>query len=206
MNEQMVGLILRHGEAAANEQGIFRSWGDYPLTEAGIEQAKEAANYLKKYPICHILTSPLLRAFVTADYSAVPHRLPVYQHRGLFPWRLGIFSGLDRDENQEALHLFVENPNVRIPSGESLRDFEDRQFAFWQAALAMARKNGLTLYVCHNSVVTALLNFMEGGRKADSVTGSNIEPGGVAEIYFDGRQHRVEPVFGKSEPAVFGGS
>jgi broad specificity phosphatase PhoE len=204
--EQLVGLILRHGETEANADGKFRSWIDFPLNSRGIEQAREAAEYLKQFKLKHVMCSPLLRAFVTASMAAEPHKLFVYQTRGLFPWRLGVFSGLSKRENQPALRLFVRNPKIAVPEGESLEAFEDRQYAFWENALKMARNNGLTLYVTHTSNVTALENFTEGMEKAEPEDGDSVKPGGIGAIYFDGKNHRLEPVFGTPEPARFGGS
>ncbi len=200
-----VALVLRHGEASANAMGIFRSWLDVPLTQRGIQQAEHARDFLKKYKIKDIIASPLLRAFVTADIVAQPHKLPVWQHRGLFPWSLGVFTSLSKDENQEALHLFVENPGVAIPEGESLEQFESRQFAFWCASLKMSREKGLTLFVCHNSAITALSSFM-GYNPLDPSGKENVKPGGIVEIYWDGAKHSMNVVFGRPEPAVFGGS
>jgi len=206
MSERMIGLILRHGETEANQDGKFRSWLDFPLNEDGIQQAKDAAKFLKQFEIEHIICSPLLRAFVTADYAAMPHKLQVFQHRGLFPWRLGIFSGLSKREYQPALRLFVDNPEVCVPEGESLNDFEDRQWAFWKTALEMARNNGLTLYVAHTSNVTALENFTQGMESTEPEFGESVKPGGVGAIYWDGKNHRLEPIFGVPEAAKFGGS
>ena len=204
MNDTLVALILRHGETELNANGSFRSWLDIPLNDDGIQQARDAAKFLKKFNIRHIITSPLLRAFVTADICS--GGTLVYQHRGLFPWRLGIFSGLPRDENQDALRLFVKSPNVSIPGGESLQDFEDRQFAFWETALRGARQNGLTLFVAHTSNVVALENFANDEDQGEPENSESVKPGGVAAIHWDGQYHRVEPIFGQPELAKFGGS
>ena len=206
MSETLIGLILRHGETAANREGLFRSWSDPPLNDEGKRQAIAAAQFLKQFQIQHVISSPLLRAFVTADYAAAPHGLQVFQHRGLFPWRLGIFTGLAKDEYQPALRLFVQNPGVCVPEGESLSDFEDRQWAFWKAALEMARKGGLTLYVAHTSNVTALENFTEGMEEIEPELGESVKPGGVGAIYWNGSNHRVDVIYGQEEAAVFGGS
>jgi broad specificity phosphatase PhoE len=206
MAERPIALVLRHGEASDNAQGIFRSWRDVPLTERGVAQAHLAADFIQNYPVTEIISSPLLRAFVTADIAAAKMGLRVFQHRGLFPWRLGIFSGLARKENQDALHLFVENPGISIPEGESLENFEARQFSFWSASLKMSRDRGMILFVCHNSVVTALVNLTLGARQVEAIAGENVKPGGVAEIYWDGKTHFVKPVYGTAETAQFGGS
>jgi broad specificity phosphatase PhoE len=206
VKDQLVGFILRHGETELNRNNCFRSWLDVPLDDNGMRQAHESAHWLKTQALKHVFCSPLLRAFVTADIAAAPHKLQVYQHRGLFPWRLGIFSGLDKQENQDALRLFVKNPTVTIPGGESLLDFENRQFAFWDAALKLARVKGMTLFVAHTSNVVALQNFTQDGEDLEPEDADTVKPGGIAAIYWNGKNHRVEPVFGRAEEAVFGGS
>lgn len=206
MKERMVALVARHGQTELNQENCFRSWLDVPLDETGISQAKMASQFMAKMPIKNVICSPLLRAFVTADIEAAPHGLQVYQHRGLFPWRLGIFSGESKDKNQEALRLFVKNPKVCIPDGECLYDFEERQFAFWGAALKKARSFGLTLFVCHTSNVVALQNFTEGAEEIEPEDADTVEPGGVAGIYWNGKGYRVEPIFGQAKAAQFGGS
>lgn len=206
MSDKLVALLLRHGTTDLNESGCFRAWLDVPLAPEGILQARKAAQFLKKYPIKRILCSPLLRAFVTADIAAKyqGEGMQVFQHRGLFPWNLGVFAGRPKKEAQAALKLFVNSPQVTIPSGESLEAFENRQFAFYEAVLK--EKSGLTLMVCHTSNVVALQNFTEDERLGEPEDAETVKPGGVLAVYWDGKQHRAEPVFGKAEQAKFGGS
>lgn len=207
MKEKLVALICRHGSTELNEEDCFRSNIDVQLSPKGLSQAKVASLFLKKYPLKQIITSPMLRAFVTADIISKPHNLFVNQHRGLFPWQLGIFSGLSKKKNQEALRLFVRNPLIQIPNGESLQDFEDRSFAFFEAALKQAKNDGLTLYVCHTSNCVSLDNFTMGeGNPEPPEFADTVQPGGVAAIYFDGKNHRVEVIFGQEEAAKYGGS
>jgi broad specificity phosphatase PhoE len=206
VSEKLVALILRHGATDLNLGDTrYRSWLDVPLAKAGLDQAQDAAEFLKSFPIKRILCSPLLRAFVTADIAAKPHKLEVYQHRGLLPWRLGVFSGRSKKDNQPALKLFVQTRNIAIPDGESLDAFEDRQFAFFKAVLGEGNQP-LTLMVCHTSNVAALQNFTDDQYKGEPEDSDMVKPGGVLAVYWDGKMHRAEPVFGKSEPAQFGGS
>lgn len=202
----LIALVARHGQTQLNQENCFRSWLDVPLDATGISQAHMAAQFMARMPIRNVISSPLLRAFVTADIESQPHKLQVFQHRGLFPWRLGIFSGESKEKNQEALDLFVKNPKVCIPDGESLKDFEDRQFAFWHAALKRSRSAGLTLFVCHTSNVVALQTFAEGGDKVEPEGVDTVEPGGIAAVYANAKGYRVEPIFGRPKSAEFGGS
>jgi probable phosphoglycerate mutase len=177
-----------------------------PLDDEGIQEAHAAARFLQKAPIKQIISSPLQRARTTAEIVAAKHNLYVQQDGGLFPWHLGIFAGLNKDQNNAALRLFVHSPYVCIPGGESLEDFEQRQFSYWKEALANAQATGLTLFVTHTSDVTALVNFTEGNENVEPEFGESVKPGGIAAIYWDGKKHCVEPIFGGEEEARFGGS
>jgi len=65
----MVLLILvRHGQSVSNIQKILsHDTNNYPLTEEGREQAKRAAHELKKLRVDKIFTSPVMRAYQTAQ-------------------------------------------------------------------------------------------------------------------------------------------
>jgi broad specificity phosphatase PhoE len=66
-------FFMRHGESESNAAHIFAGSGDdSPLTENGEAQAKAAAEKLRDEAmrIDHIITSPLQRAFVTAEIIA----------------------------------------------------------------------------------------------------------------------------------------
>jgi broad specificity phosphatase PhoE len=60
--------FLRHGESEGNLSGVIQGQSDYPLTQAGIEQANRLAVYWKSEAVSfnRIISSPLLRASETA--------------------------------------------------------------------------------------------------------------------------------------------
>lgn len=62
--------FIRHGETDWNRQGISMGSTDIPLNEYGIKQAHEAAKILQKYDFKTIVTSPLKRAYETAQIIA----------------------------------------------------------------------------------------------------------------------------------------
>lgn len=202
----LVGLIVRHGSTTLNQNNCFRGWAVVPLDDKGIEQAHKAARFLKTCPLKRIISSPLPRASSTAHIIAASHGLWVDETGGLLPWHVGMFGGLDRDQNNPALRLFVQSPYVVIPGGESLEDFEQRMFAFWKEGLANARATGLTLWVAHTSNCVALVNFSEGNETVEPELGDSVQPGGVEAIYWDGTRYWVEAIFGGEDEARFGGS
>jgi probable phosphoglycerate mutase len=69
--------FLRHGETDWNAQNLSQGNIDVPLNDTGIAQAKSAAILLRGKGIKAIVSSPLSRARVTADYAAAEIGLPV---------------------------------------------------------------------------------------------------------------------------------
>ncbi len=203
--DKVVAYVCRHGECPSNAMDLFRSWKDVPLNANGIKQAQNACEFLKDVPIKQIICSPLIRTFQTAHCIAKPHKLVPYQTRGLFPWNMGVFCGIPREENNRALQLFVHNPTVRIPNGESLDQFEDRQFMFWKSAFEEA-KHRLTAFVTHSSTMTSLVRFTQESDEDDPLALEIVKPGGIIEVHFDGTNYWTKPVFGMTRPAKFGGA
>ena len=73
-------ILLRHGESVWNEKNIFTGWVDVPLSAHGVEQALNAGDLIKNYPIDVIFSSQLIRAKMTACLSMLPHssqKIPV---------------------------------------------------------------------------------------------------------------------------------
>ncbi len=56
---------MRHGQSTYNLENRFTGWLDVPLSNEGIEEAKEAAIKLKEYKIDVAYTSTLKRAVDT---------------------------------------------------------------------------------------------------------------------------------------------
>ena len=51
--------LMRHGETLFNQRRKIQGWCDSPLTEAGINQAKQAKNILSKIKFDHFYSSIL---------------------------------------------------------------------------------------------------------------------------------------------------
>lgn len=201
----LIALICRHGETELNAGNCFRGWLDVPLDENGERQARDTAAFLKQnYDVKHIFASPLFRAVTTAETFAKLANLSVAQDRGLLPWHVGTFSGQPKKQYMPALKLFVQSPEVTMPNGESLQDFEDRAYAFYREKFQNAAKLGLMAFFAHTSNVTVLENLISGVRTGEPESGETVKPGGICAIYRDGEKYSVEPVFGRAEPANYG--
>ncbi len=64
-------LLLRHGETEWSRDGRHTGVTDVPLTPAGEEQARAAAQVVRPYEPSYVLTSPLQRARRTAELAGL---------------------------------------------------------------------------------------------------------------------------------------
>jgi broad specificity phosphatase PhoE len=67
MPEPQELLLVRHGQSTANAKGIWQGQMEFPLSEEGRRQASLAARALSREPFEGLYSSPLSRAFETAE-------------------------------------------------------------------------------------------------------------------------------------------
>jgi probable phosphoglycerate mutase len=68
INDMKKIFIVRHGRTIWNQEGrIQGAVGDSPLLEASIDDARKAGEFLKKYKIDRVFSSPIKRAKTTAE-------------------------------------------------------------------------------------------------------------------------------------------
>jgi probable phosphoglycerate mutase len=85
--------FLRHGETDWNVQGISQGNVDIPLNPVGIAQARAAAEKLRHRGIATIVSSPLSRARVTAEFVGKALALPVALDSDLREVSFGVQEG-----------------------------------------------------------------------------------------------------------------
>jgi broad specificity phosphatase PhoE len=67
MPEPQEILLVRHGQSTANAKGIWQGQMEFPLSEEGRRQASLAGRGLSNEPFEGLYSSPLSRAFETAE-------------------------------------------------------------------------------------------------------------------------------------------
>jgi broad specificity phosphatase PhoE len=177
---------------------------DPPLNSKGEEQAEDAASNLEKedFGVARIISSPLLRAVQTAEIISDKLNVPVEQDRGIISWNLGFLSGKDKEIYDDILNYYVDNPKKVPPEGESLDEFEERTFKFFNKEL----KGELTLFVTHTSNIICVENLIRGNHDGRPESGeSSVDTGGTVGVYLDEEgNYSSEVLFGKEEEATFG--
>jgi broad specificity phosphatase PhoE len=154
-------VFVRHGQTDWNSQGRWQGWLNSPLTEAGVEQARAAAEELRgmKLDLAHCSDSG--RAVETARIIAEPHGLQLHMTESLRERFFGAYEGLNSAEIAESLPgtRFAEEKhtrdNYRPPGGETMVEVRDRVERCLRSLVA--KNPGKTiLLVTHSGVVRAV--------------------------------------------------
>lgn len=152
--------LVRHGQTAWNKEEIFRGRTDIPLDETGRRQAVLAGEYFKGMEIDGIYSSPLSRAWETAEKVAQLHHLKVQPLKGILDMSFGKWEGQSHQDIQkndkETYRRWREEPHlVRLPGGESLDDVRARATASMEEVVRS--HSGKTVVLVSHRVVNKVL-------------------------------------------------
>lgn len=117
-------VLLRHGETPLSGERRFSGIGDAYLTQTGETQARAAAQSMDaRGDIEAIVSSPLPRAWRTAELVADVLGVPVREEGDLRETDFGVWEGLTFSEVRERwpdeLSGWLADPTVAPPGGES---------------------------------------------------------------------------------------
>lgn len=156
--------IFRHGETELNRQKRWQGSGmDYDLTENGIVQAQKLAAKLQGKGIEIIFSSPLRRAFHTAEIAAAVFGVPVAVENDLRECFYGEAEGRLIADLQREVPQIVNNWNrpqfwdLRFEGGESKGEALQRVLAVLER---LAKENADVIGIAiHGGTMASLLNY-----------------------------------------------
>ena len=160
-------MLVRHGETAWNRAEIFRGRVDVELNDTGSRQAELLGEYLSDVEIESIYSSPLKRAFKTAQSIALQQhpvkRVDVLE--SLTDLNLGKWEGLPRSEvaekYKEVYTAWMARPDtVTIPGGENLADVRKRVIPL--IGDIIARHKGTVVLTSHRVICKVLTCYLLG--------------------------------------------
>jgi broad specificity phosphatase PhoE len=154
-------LLVRHAESEGNLAGRFTLHPGVPLTDAGRDQARAAAEWIAAtYAPRAIVSSPFARARQTADLLAVPLGLPIRVEADLRERDYGSLAGEPYTTPRPGYDP-VAYWRWQPPGGETLVEVATRAGAALDRIAAAGPVDDV-LVVSHGAVMLALWRHVTG--------------------------------------------
>ena len=133
---------MRHGQSTWNLENLFTGWHDVPLSEKGIEEAREAGRLMEREALRPdvVHTSVLIRSIQTTELTLAEMGrswIPVRRSWRLNERHYGALQGLDKKETSERygadqVKLWRRSYDVRPPNldpGDQRHPSRDPRYA-----------------------------------------------------------------------------
>lgn len=186
--------LMRHGQTYFNLWHKIQGWTDSPLTEEGINQAKEMGRYFKENGI-HFdkgYTSTAERASDTLEL-ATNHQLSYQRLKGLKEQFFGSFEAEDERLNPP---IPYEDFFVKY-GGESQDQVKKRML---DTVLKIARENKSSSNILIVSHAGAIFNFLEAiNADVEQVFKIGFTNASVAKIEFKNDQLKLVSIINKED-------
>ena len=167
----MLRLVLtRHGQTEWNLQHRYQGWGDSPLTEEGLEQARRLARRLADEPLDAVYASDCERAWRTAEIAVAGRGLRVVQDPAWREIGYGAWEGHTPEEIEARWPgLYArrrEDPDsVAPPGGETRLQLQERLLGAVER-LRRDHPSQRVLVVTHSGCVGLLGSWFHTGSAA----------------------------------------
>ena len=194
-------VLLRHGQSQWNLENRFTGWKDVPLTEKGIEEAKNAGQLIKKNNIKFdkIFSSVLQRANKTAEIAMKEaemkhlfnnNQLNYTKDQSLNERDYGDLVGLNKAETadkfgKEQVHIWRRSYDISPPNGESLKDVVNRVSPYFElniSPLIVDEKN--ILIAAHGNSLRAIM-IKVGLHKPEEISSIELPTGSPLCLVYD---------------------
>lgn len=168
--------LTRHGQTLWNIEKRLQGRGNSPLTEDGIERAKELRERIKNINIDIIYSSPIERALNTAHIIKGDKNIEVITDDGLMEMCFGDYEGKRTEdvtkENPEwDIHLIMEgNIEMKAPNGETLEEVRERVAKAMEGIIEKNRGKTI-LVVAHGITLKALMYYFKDEEVNSEVMG-----------------------------------
>ncbi|MFC4769135.1 histidine phosphatase family protein [Effusibacillus consociatus] len=156
--------LVRHGETLWNRESRLQGSKDVPLSEAGIEQARIAADQLSKETWDVLYSSDLSRAKQTAEHVNEQLKVTHFIEPGLRERNYGILEGMTRAEIDAQYPGALSDPTQhQIPGLETYEELRQRIKKSVES-IAKRHDGKRILIVTHGGSINAFLHAITGKR------------------------------------------
>lgn len=164
--------ITRHGKTLWNEQGIIQGNLDSPLTDEGIQRAKQLSKRILQFDIQAIITSDLKRAKDTSIYIKNKSDVPIFYFKELREMSFGNWDGMKISDiksqyYEDFIKLETDPLNFDNKSGETFSNLMTRVKKVIEIIKSLNYEN--ILIVTHGMTIKALQILFENKNIKDIV-------------------------------------
>lgn len=154
--------LVRHGQSTGNVRQLFYGVRDYPLTQLGREQARQAADKLREVEFTRCAASPLSRAWDTAMICTegrfvVPESCPALREQDMGELE-GLSWGAAEARFGEHIGVLLSDWfHTTPPGGETPAHMMERVGG---CVDELVRRGEDTLVVAHNGSLSLILHHL----------------------------------------------
>lgn len=158
--------IIRHGETTWNKEKRLQGQSDIELNEYGVELAKITSEALKNIDFRYIFSSPLKRAYHTAEILRRNRDVYIVTDDRIKEACFGINEGLPPNEVTADFHLFFDAPDKYIPAkgGETYEQICSRSQDFIENVLiplSLKDPDCNVLITSHGALIKSMLIYFK---------------------------------------------
>lgn len=188
-------LLIRHGETEWNREIRIQGNKNSPLTDKGIKQAHDAEEKLNKIDIDAVYSSPLERAFKTAEIIVKNRNQKIIKRDNLREINFGPWEGKTKKEIKSSdpceYYNFINKPDqFSLNGAETCFDVQKRIVS--EINNIFENNTGKTILVVSHgiSILTAALYF-SGQSLSDLNSSYTLSNGEILLIKKDGKNITV---------------
>lgn len=191
--------LMRHGETDWNKERRLQGMTDIPLNENGEALARATCDGMKEIPFDLIYTSPLKRAYRTAQIIQGERKIPLIVEDRIREICFGDYEGLVNQPD----HYDIPDPNFKFfftktdlyhtpPNGESVTALLERTADFLEELKNREDLAEKTILVStHGAAVRAILNNIEKNDIAHFWGRGVHKNCGVSCVELSGGEYRI---------------
>ncbi len=188
-------ILVRHGQTNWNKEYRVQGQADLPLNASGKAQAEAIGRALKNETVDAVYSSPLSRAFETAQAIDTFHQAGITTLDGLKELDVGETDGLYYPNLKKEYASFFElwstdAKAARFPGGESLPELQKRVWEAIQSILDKNHSHSVVVASHFFALLTLICKVLDLG--LSDFRKLNISVAGISKVEFlDGKARLV---------------
>ncbi len=187
-------ILVRHGQTDWNMEYRAQGQSDVPLNPAGEAQAEAIARALKEEPVEAIYSSPLSRAYQTAQAIGRFHQAKIITDDRLKELDVGKMDGMYypnlKTNAPDFFNIWTTDPaSARWPGGETLPELQQRMWDAARSVISGDYSKSVVIASHFFSLLTLLCQILE--LSLSEFRRLNLSVASISEVEFAGEKGKL---------------